>query len=124
MQRAARLPAYRMIAVHGRCVVGRNAIGAMPFGYCALRRQQGLRFRPIEKRVGVQKSARRCLCCNGGEGAHGLGRRAGRLGVGRGAAGRCLITGFLLDTSFLITLADDSAVSAHPSIILIEDSRA
>jgi len=35
-----------------------------------------------------------------------------------------LITGFLLDTSFLITLADDSAVSAHPSIIVIEDSRA
>jgi len=35
--------------------VGRNPIGAMPFGYCALRRQQGLRFRPLEKRVGVQK---------------------------------------------------------------------
>jgi len=37
-----------------------------------------------------------------------LGRRAERLGVGRGGTGRCVITGFLLDTSFLITLVDDS----------------
>jgi len=35
-----------------------------------------------------------------------------------------MTTAFLLDTSFLITLVDDSALSAHPSIILIEDSRA
>jgi len=59
-------------AVHGRRVVGRNAIGAMPFGYCALRRQQVLRFRPLEKRVGVQKFAASGIS----HGCPGIWRRA------------------------------------------------
>ena len=49
---AASVQKHRRAQMPGGCLY---PIGAMPLGYCALSRQQGLRFRPLKKRVGVQK---------------------------------------------------------------------